>query len=248
EPTFGKGTVQNLVDLNRFDQSMKGKLGQLKATIAQFFRVNGGSTQHRGVLPDIVLPTVISMDEHGERSLENALPWAAIQPARYTPVSFAADALPPVRRRHEERILGDAAFQAVLDTEKAIKEARAKTSVSLVESTRRAEHEQAKRDQRRRENAIRVARGLEPLPDEVADDDDALDDLLADGDSDDGLSDDDDDDSFDVVLDEAGRILRDWIGAGAGDGDPRLVDADHDAVAPPLNGPAPAKRDAARVH
>ncbi len=57
EPTFGKGTVQNLVDLDRRDPSMKGKLGQLKMTIAQFFRVNGSSTQHRGVEPDIVLPT-----------------------------------------------------------------------------------------------------------------------------------------------------------------------------------------------
>ncbi|MEQ8232889.1 MAG: carboxy terminal-processing peptidase [Gammaproteobacteria bacterium] len=248
EPTFGKGTVQNLVDLNRFDQSMKGKLGQLKATIAQFFRVNGGSTQHRGVLPDIVLPTVISMDEHGERSLENALPWASIQPARYTPVSFAADALPVVRRTHEERILDDAAFQAVLETEKAIKEAREKTAVSLVEETRRAEHEQAKRDQRRRENAIRIARGLEPLAEDADDgEDDAT--ALLDGDPDAlGDEEDGDADEFDVVLDEAGRILRDWVSAQSAGPDPRLVDADREAVNTPLDGNTPDGRDAARVH
>ena len=78
EPTFGKGTVQNLVDLNRYDDSMEGKLGQLKATIAQFFRVAGGSTQHKGVIPDITFPTALSNEDHGERALENALPWDSI--------------------------------------------------------------------------------------------------------------------------------------------------------------------------
>ncbi len=246
EPTFGKGTVQNLVDLNRFDQSMKGKLGQLKATIAQFFRVNGGSTQHRGVLPDIVLPTVISMEDHGERSLDNALPWASIQPARYTPVSFAADRLPRVRRDHEQRIHGDAAFQAILDTEEAIKEARAKTAVSLVEQTRRTEHEQARREQRERENAIRVARGLEPLSEDEADDDNGDDSAAHDGLE--GALDEaeDDDEGFDVVLEEAGRILRDWISAQTGD-DQRLVDAERGSVPPPLDAGAPTTGDAARV-
>ena len=222
EPTFGKGTVQNLVDLNRFDQSMDGKLGQLKTTIAQFFRVNGGSTQHRGVVPDIVLPTVLSIDEHGERSLDNALPWASIQPARYTEVAFAADVLPQVRAEHERRAATDTAFRALLDTERAIKEARDKTSVSLVEAVRRTEHEQARRDQRERENAIRVARGLEPLPDDADASESATDDELL-GESfeeEEGGPDED----LDVVLDEAGRILRDWMTAQASP-DKRLVES-----------------------
>ena len=214
EPTFGKGTVQNLVDLNRFDQSMNGKLGQLKATIAQFFRVSGGSTQHRGVLPDIVLPTVVSLEDHGERSLDNALPWASIQPARYRQVSFDDEALPAVRALHEARVLADPAFQALLDTEKAIKEARDKTRISLVESVRRAEHERARRDQRARENAIRVAHGLEALPDDPDDDPEQNDE-----------DQEDEDDNLDVVLDEAGRILRDWMTGGARM-DKRLVDAE----------------------
>ena len=208
EPTFGKGTVQNLVDLNRFDQSMEGKLGQLKATIAQFFRVNGGSTQHRGVEPDIQFPTVVSIVEHGERSLENALPWASIQPARYTAVGFADSALPLVRDQHERRIATDPAFKALLETEKAIKDAREKTEISLVESVRRQEHEQARKDQRARENAIRVARGLDPLADDVDPAGSDSDELLLGEEIDDSNE---QDEALDVVLDESGRILRDWM-------------------------------------
>ncbi|MCZ6893019.1 MAG: carboxy terminal-processing peptidase [Gammaproteobacteria bacterium] len=212
EPTFGKGTVQNLVDLNRYDRSMNGKLGQLKATIAQFFRIDGGSTQHRGVLPDIVLPTIISLQDHGERSLDNALPWASIDPAKYKPMKVVHDTLNGVRDLHEQRILQDPAFQALLATERAIKDARAKRELSLVEAVRRKEYHKARVEQRARENQIRIARGLDPLPENPGDDD-----------SDDEAAKVDDDD-FDVVLSEAGRILRDWIAAQTPD--KRLVDVE----------------------
>ncbi len=202
EPTFGKGTVQNLVDLNRFDQSMDGKLGQLKATIAQFFRIEGGSTQHRGVLPDIILPTIISIKDHGERSLDNALPWDSIEPARFKPVNFPVTRMDMVRSQHEKRILADPAFQAVLATERAIKEAREKKELSLVEDQRRQEHRTARIEQRERENQIRLARGLEPLPDDPGEDE---------SEDDEAVDESEDDDDFDVVLSEAGRILRDWI-------------------------------------
>ncbi|MEE2982379.1 MAG: carboxy terminal-processing peptidase [Pseudomonadota bacterium] len=210
EPTFGKGTVQSLVDLNRYDQSMKGKLGQLKATIAQFFRIDGGSTQHRGVLPDIVLPTIISLQDHGERSLDNALPWASIEPAKYKPVKVVHNTLNDVRDLHEQRILEDPAFQALLATEWAIKEAQAKKELSLVEAERRRDYRKARVEQRARENQIRIARGLDPLTENPGDD--GSDDEAAKG----------DDDDFDVVLSEAGRILRDWIATQTPD--KRLVD------------------------
>lgn len=212
EPTFGKGTVQNLVDLNRFDQSMDGKLGQLKATIAQFFRVEGGSTQHRGVLPDITLPTVISVEDHGERSLDNALPWASVKPARYSPVNFIPGDMTRVRAAHEQRILADQAFQALLATERAIKEARDKKELSLMETERREEHRKARLEQRARENQVRLARGLALLPEDPGDDPEEENDDEAD----------EQDDGFDVVLNEAGRILSDWIVSG--EPEKRLVD------------------------
>ena len=200
EPTFGKGTVQNLVDLNRFDDTMDGKLGQLKATIAQFFRVAGGSTQHKGVIPDITFPTALSSDDHGERALNNALPWDHIAAARFKPVSGEYAGVDRLRRLHESRVAVDPAFQAVLAQEAAIEVARERQEVSLLFETRKAEHDKNKREQRERENQIRIARGHEPLPDETD---------LSDDDEDEVENDDDED--FDVVLDEASLIVADMV-------------------------------------
>src|SRR6187402_1535091 len=83
ETTFGKGTVQNLVDLDNIAQSEQPRFGQLKLTIAQFFRVNGGSTQNRGVVPDVAFPNTWDPKEYGESALENALPWTSITPADF---------------------------------------------------------------------------------------------------------------------------------------------------------------------
>jgi carboxyl-terminal processing protease len=199
EPTFGKGTVQNLVDLNRFDDTMDGKLGQLKATIAQFFRVAGGSTQHKGVVPDITFPTALSADDHGERALSNALPWDHIAAARYTPVSQHIDGIEMLRELHEARVAKDPAFQAVLAQEAAIKVARERQEVSLLFETRKVEYDKNKREQRERENQIRVAHGLAALPadtDPTETDDNA---------------EDEDEESFDVVLDEASLIVADML-------------------------------------
>ncbi len=83
--SFGKGTVQSLIPLDKWTQ--KPVEGQLTVTIGKFYRVTGASTQHRGVEPDIQLPSTIDLDEVGESSLEAALPWDTIAPAtfqRYT--------------------------------------------------------------------------------------------------------------------------------------------------------------------
>ncbi len=87
EPTFGKGTVQNIVDLNHFIKNPEEEHGKLKTTIAQFFRVSGGSNQNKGVIPDIIFPTAIDIEDHGERSLDNALPWDQVKSAKYIKVS-----------------------------------------------------------------------------------------------------------------------------------------------------------------
>ena len=239
EPTFGKGTVQNLVDLNRFDQSMNGKLGQLKATIAQFFRVSGSSTQYQGVVPDIAFPTLLSDDDHGERSLDNALPWASIEPARFTAVAFSEDRVGAVRGIHEKRIAGDTAFQALLATERAVNEAQRQHTLSLREDQRRTEHDKAKAEQRARENQIRVARGLPPLSDKEATPE-------TEEEQDEYRKPDDKDKALDVILSEAGNILTDWIHADITER--RLVDNDgsHKAEAKAVRAATPAT--AAEVH
>jgi len=80
EQTYGKGTVQNLVPLKGFLPTSKEKLGQLKVTIAKYYRITGSSTQNLGVVPDIVLPSAVSPDEFGESSRKTALPWDQAPP------------------------------------------------------------------------------------------------------------------------------------------------------------------------
>jgi len=227
EPTFGKGTVQHLVDLNRFDKSMDGQLGQLKATIAQFFRVEGASTQHKGVVPDIVFPTAQSTEDHGERALDNALPWARIDAARFVPADQVEGTIDRLKRRHEARVATDEAFEALKEQELAVEEAAAKDSLSLVESVRKEELEKAKREQRARENRIREARGLPPLTDE---DETTTDDATAaTGETDDETVADaedgsEEDDELDILLREAANILADFVRVSTGAGEtPTLV-------------------------
>lgn len=83
EQTFGKGTVQNVVDLARFIPEAKGEAGQLKLTLQKFYRVTGSSTQHKGVTPDIQLPSAFSAESFGESSEPSALPWDQIGSAEY---------------------------------------------------------------------------------------------------------------------------------------------------------------------
>src|SRR5471030_571631 len=108
EPSFGKGTVQTLISLDRFATSDKAKLGELKMTIAQFFRINGGTTQLRGVTPDILFPAATDAENFGESSFDNALPWVQINAANYAPVGDLKGLLPILVTLHrsEERRVG----------------------------------------------------------------------------------------------------------------------------------------------
>lgn len=163
EPTFGKGTVQNLVNLDALDERSQGRLGKLKATVAQFFRINGESTQHRGVIPDIIYPIPFEFGGGGERDLDNALPWDSVQPVTFTRVrTGVAAAFAKIRWDHKKRIQSDPAFRLLLEEAEAIKEAQETTIVSLLESRRRAELEARERAQRERENRYRSALGLAP--------------------------------------------------------------------------------------
>ena len=85
--TYGKGTVQNLIDLNQFVRGNDlGDLGALKTTTQKFYRINGGSTQREGVSSDIIMPDRYSYIDMGERDIDNAMPWDKIDPATYKAV------------------------------------------------------------------------------------------------------------------------------------------------------------------
>ena len=143
EPSFGKGTVQTVVNLDEVAQSPTPKFGELKFTIAQFFRVNGGTTQLRGVTPDIRLPGLFNLKTVGEESFDNALPWTEIKAAKYRNFGAAKALLPQLQQRHEERVKTNAEFQRFVEDVDALAKQRDKATISLNENERRAEIEAA---------------------------------------------------------------------------------------------------------
>jgi carboxyl-terminal processing protease len=163
DPTFGKGTVQTLVDLNRLTRA-KEPQGQVKLTIAKFYRVSGSSTQHRGVRPDIAIPSaLVDSEDIGESAQKNALPWDEIAPTRYLGNQTLTALLPELARRHQTRIAANPDYQSFLQDLEFTRQQREKTTVSLLESQRRRERQQLENWQRDRENRFRLAKGLPPL-------------------------------------------------------------------------------------
>ena len=141
EPSFGKGTVQSVVDLDRIAKNSKPQFGELKMTVAQFFRVDGGTTQLRGVTPDIQFPSVSDVESFGESSLENALPWARIKQADYLPVGNLNAMFPVLLALHEARLTKDAGFQYLKEDIAESRLLRKRNLVSLNEAERRKERD-----------------------------------------------------------------------------------------------------------
>jgi len=133
QPTFGKGTVQNLVDLDRFTRntSEKPQFGELKMTIQEFFRINGGSTQLKGVTPDIQFPKNGDEKDFGESTYDNALPWTQIAPADYKPVADLKAYLGQLQGKHDARALKSPAWKLMLDELAQYRKMRDKTTISL---------------------------------------------------------------------------------------------------------------------
>ncbi|WP_213436369.1 MULTISPECIES: carboxy terminal-processing peptidase [Lysobacteraceae] len=167
ETTFGKGTVQNLMDLDRWPEKEGSDFGQIKLTIAQFFRVSGGSTQHKGVVPDIRFPVTVDASEFGESTYDNALPWTRIAAVQHTQYGNFAPLLPRLDAMHAARVAKDKEFQWWSEDVAQFREENAKKSVSLNEAARRTERDtfEAKRKSRQAE---RKALGL-PLDPFAAD-------------------------------------------------------------------------------
>jgi carboxyl-terminal processing protease len=159
EPTYGKGTVQNLISLDQLSGRSDARHGQLKFTIAQFFRVNGSSTQLKGVIPDIQFPASLDAEDYGESVYDNALPWAKIDAADYDAVADLSPLVAPLQARHLARVGTDPEFKFWQEDIADYRRQRERTSVSLLESERRSERDtqEARRQQR---EALRVEMGL----------------------------------------------------------------------------------------
>ncbi|HVH84907.1 MAG TPA: carboxy terminal-processing peptidase [Steroidobacteraceae bacterium] len=192
QTTFGKGTVQNLVPLDRWSKEPVN--GQLTVTIGKFYRVTGESTQHRGVQPDIPLASVLDTKEVGESALESSLPWDRIAGVPFKTSTAAANVptLATLASAEDARAQRDPDYRWLVSDIAAIDTLREQHSVSLNLKLRREERAREDRERLERENSRRAAKNLPPLK-SVAELDKAK------------------EDQPDVMLDQAAQIMTDVV-------------------------------------
>ncbi|MBV7479572.1 MULTISPECIES: carboxy terminal-processing peptidase [unclassified Pseudomonas] len=189
--TFGKGTVQTIQPLNH---------GELKLTLAKFYRVSGQSTQHQGVLPDIDYPSIIDTKEIGESALPEAMPWDTIRAAIKPAVDPFKPFLAQLKSEHDVRTATDAEFVFIRDKLALAQKLMNEKTVSLNEVERRAQHTDIEAKQLAMENIRRKAKGEEPLKELKKEDEDAI-----------AAEPDKTKPEDDAYLSETGRILLDYL-------------------------------------
>ena len=189
--TFGKGTVQTIQPLNH---------GELKLTLAKFYRVSGQSTQHQGVLPDVAFPSIIDTKEIGESALPEAMPWDTIRPAIKPAVDPFKPYIDQLKAEHDARVAKDAEFIFIRDKLALADKLMAEKTVSLNEAERRAQHADIDAKQLVMENARRKAKGEAPLKEMKKEDEDAL-----------PVEPEKTKPEDDAYLSETGRILLDYL-------------------------------------
>jgi carboxyl-terminal processing protease len=190
QTTFGKGTVQSLMPLDRY--SNKPTNGQLTVTIGKFYRVTGESTQHRGVEPDVPLASPIDTKEIGESALESALPWDHIAGVPFK-ASAGVVTVPLATLANEEdlRAQKDPDYKWLVSDIAALDEVREQKSVSLNLKVRREERTRVDKERLERENSRRAAKNLPPFKN--------VEEL------------DKSKDTTDVVLDQASEVMADVV-------------------------------------
>jgi carboxyl-terminal processing protease len=173
--SFGKGTVQTVLDVGKFMplfQDQGAKAGSLKLTIQKFYRVSGGSTQHRGVLSDIVVPSPTDTPEIGESSLPNPLAYDEVDPQPVNRFSSTASLIDSLKIRSQERVSKDTEFRYINEDMKRLHERLELNKLSLNEKARKAEiaQEKQRKEQRmaeRKKNPVQNPPALEVTLDTV---------------------------------------------------------------------------------
>ena len=208
EQSFGKGTVQSLVPLQE---------GQLKITESKFYRVSGGSTQHRGVVPDIDYPSLFDPEKIGESALDNALAWDQIAPTRFNRYNNYDTIIPTLASMHNARAANDPDYQFLQDQVEMAQDARAISALPLQQSGRIAMRDEQEALALAIENKRRLSKGLEPLATLDTDDEIAADPPIV-SNEETALpqntpleTGDDEEATPDVLLLETGKILVDSI-------------------------------------
>lgn len=146
ESTYGKGTVQTVIALDKFINDPQNEVGQLKLTFQKFYRVTGSSTQHKGVMPDIKLPTALDPEQFGESSRASALPWDEIRGTLYqkTPV-INPKVIAGLNQSYSNRLRTDQKLARFVDSTAVTKKSMKDTRISLNEAVRKKELEEAEK-------------------------------------------------------------------------------------------------------
>ncbi|GAA6183331.1 carboxy terminal-processing peptidase [Aliiglaciecola sp. NS0011-25] len=194
EQTFGKGTVQRHRPLGRIYDLYSNPLGSIQYTIAKFYRINGGSTQNMGVVPDIKFPSAINPEDWGESQEENALPWDSIERVNYSTFGDTSNVLTVMEQNHLKRIQNDPEFAYIFEDIQRYQKEKDKKTISLVESERIKEKDEQEAMRLKRANERLVRAGKEKV--------EKLDDLPEDM------------DEIDPFLDEAANITFDLVSSG----------------------------------
>lgn len=194
EQTYGKGTVQTLIDLNQWVPKETDQLGQVKLTVAKFYRINGSSTQLKGVMPDLEMPSAFKVNEYGEGSQPSALPWDQIPSSKYEATNNLNEKIvAQLRDKHNHRLKTDEELKTLAKTMEDFKKARENKVVSLLESKRKVERDEAEKK--------RAA--LKQIGEDAEDDEDA-DTKTADAPKEEKKK-------KDIYITETGRMLADLI-------------------------------------
>lgn len=196
QQTFGKGSVQDLVDLNRYQFAADGEAGSVKFTRAKYYRITGESTQKRGIKPDIAMDSLLrDPGEMTERAEDNALPWDEIEAVDFERLGHPARLAQVLSQRHRERIAEREGLQALQRERELMAEQREREVVSLDEAERRQRRREREAERLEATNERLRAAGREPV--------DSLDAI-------------DQEDLPDLVAREAARITADFLTLGQG--------------------------------
>ncbi len=184
--TYGKGTVQSSIDLNKLVNpsilqrlaaliskegsvgtagtgSTPPQLGQINLTMAKFYRVTGSSTQHKGVMPDIIFPSVYPMDKIGEDTEPSALPWDVVNRSNFTPVQDLSAVRPVLVKQHEQRMANSLDYKVLQQDIADMKKRDNEVSVTLNENKLKAERDSLEAKALAKTNELRASRGLPPI-------------------------------------------------------------------------------------
>jgi len=166
EDTYGKGTVQSALSINDLISGMDTPLGQINLTIAKFYRINGSSTQLKGVTPDILFPNKIPRSKFGEESEPSALPWDQIQTSKYTLAGNIPQLKTTLQMNHSKRMENNIFYKEWVDDIQDLNIALDKNKVVLNQKALEKEHMAEEKKEFDKYNVLRQLSGLEPISDD----------------------------------------------------------------------------------